>query len=220
MRSVKQDQPELFKPIQSLQENTSNLVTYKKCGELGVTLVMLEPVLRQILTKNHNGTIRREDITDFEVELNEKLEHAQYSDYDIEIDQFKPLALYGKNKQWLGVQLNREDYRLVGDRAVVEHYIRDNYDRPNGEGVSKRFLSKNLQRMLPHITIGEVDYSQIPDEELGSFVDNPSQYLIERAYERMECNRQEYGTSLEVTPIVFPEQASLNGLRVFCQRRD
>jgi len=219
MRSVKQDQPELMKPLGLLQEHTSDIVTYKKCGELGVTLVMLEPVLRQILTKNRNGVIKREEVRDFEVELNEKLEHARYSDYNIGLEQFYPLALYGKDKQWLGLQLDRHDYRMVGDRAVVEHYIRDNYDRSNGEDVSKRFLSKNLRRMLPHVTVGEINYDQIPNEEMESFIDNPGTYLVHRAYERMEYNREEYGTSLEVTPIVFPEEVSLNGLRVSCQRR-
>ena len=232
VRSVAANQPELAGPLRLLKENTSNFVNYKwkesgkELGRLGVTLVMLEPVLRQILTKNRRGAIRREDVLTFETELREGMEHAQFENYDIPLDQFSQLALYGRNKQYLGLQLSQRDYRMAADRTMVESYIRDNYDRADGEVVSKRFLARNLRRMEPHITIGEIDYAALMyrDEDgvmaAEKLQADPSSFVFDQAHKRMELHAQEFGANFEPETIVLPDHVTLNGLKIFCQQRN
>jgi hypothetical protein len=217
VRSVAPEQPALTNPLDLLRSNTRNLVNYKKAGELGVTLVMLEPVLRQILPNNRRGVIQKDALVDFESELRDNLSHAQYSDYDIPLDNINPLALYGRQKQYLGLQLDQKDYRLVGDRAMVERYMRDNYDRASGEGVSRRFLARNLRRMRPHITLGEIQYDNLDSEQVRSLHADPSSFMVRQATEHMVNDRKEPGFSGEIPEIVFPEEVTLNGLRIYCQ---
>lgn len=225
VRTVERDQPDLSRPLRQLQENTNNFITYKwnepgkELGRLGVTLVMLEPVLRQILGSNRHGTIRREELTIFEAELRDGMSHAQFSNYDIPLQQFEPLALYGRHRQYLGLQLARSDYRMVADRAMVEQYIRDNYDRADGQAISRRFLARNLMRIEPHVTIGEVDYTALTAEQGRALRADPSQFVFDEAYARMEANEQEFGSDFAAQPIIFPEDVTLNGLRIFTQQR-
>ena len=218
VRTVAPNQPELAVPLQRLGEHTRNFVDYKPLGKLGVTLVMLEPVLRQVLTTNRRGFIPRQALNNFEQELRNELHHAQYADYDIPLqDSFSPLALYGKHDQYLGIRLHEKDYRLVGDRAVVEQYIRDNYD------VGKRFLDRNLKRLRPHITIGEVHYENLDIEQREALQADPSAFVIREAYQGMDAMRRNYGIGIEamdLETITFPETVTLNGLSVFVQQRN
>lgn len=214
VRSVAPNQPELSDALGALERHTGNFVNYKEMGKLGVTLVMLEPVLRQIMGTNRKGAISREELTAFERDLNDSVSHSQYADYDIPVhDSLSPLSLYGKNKQHLAIRLAERDYRLVGDRAVIEQYIKDRYD------VGKRFLEKNLVRMSPHVTIGQVRYENLEPRERESIQDDPTSFVIRRAYDSMQASEEQYGLTAERRQIIFPEQVTLNGLRIFCQAK-
>jgi hypothetical protein len=107
----------------------------------------------------------------------------------------------------------------VGDRAVVEAYIQDNYDQNNGRPVSRRFLDRNSARFRPHITIGDVRYENMDSNQIEDFQADPSAFLIRESYRQMSSDRQDYGESYQVQDIILPDQVSLNGLRVFCQQR-
>jgi hypothetical protein len=214
MRAVEQNQPELKKPLDKLAESTSDVIQYKKFGTLGVTLVMLDPVLRQLMPQDRRGRIPREPLADFEREINEELDHAHYSNYDVPLSDagFYPLELYGKDKRYLGIRLDKRDYRLIGDRAMVEEYICDNYD------VSRRFLARNLVKMSPHITIGAVRYENMEYEDRQDLHRNPSDFILTRANRQMRADAREYGLP-EPEPIEFAETVTLNGLKIFCQQR-
>jgi hypothetical protein len=212
-------------PLRQLHDNTGNFVNYrwneagKELGRLGVTLVRLDPVLRQILAKNRRGAIHRAGLDHFEAELRDTMRHAQFADYDMPLRQFFPLDVYGKNKQYLGLRFQPGDYRLAGDRAMVEAYIRENYDREDGNPLTKRFLAGNLQPVPSRITIGEVNYANLTSEEGRALQANPSQFVFDQAYTRMEQNEQEFGSEFAPETIVFPEVVTLNGLQIFCQQR-
>ena len=218
VRSVEANQPELMRPLELLEANTTNYVRYD-LGKMGVTIVMLEPILRHILMKNRRGVIPREDLQRFESALVHDLGHAQYANYDIPLDPFNPLALYGKDKNWLGLQFAQRDYRLVGDRAVVETYLRDNYEKPDGNPVSQRFIDQNTRRLKPHATIGEVRYENMTPEQTVSFQADPTLFLTRAVYDRMERDYIEYGIRHEGEEVVWPETVALDGLRVFCQSK-
>lgn len=218
VRPLQPGQSELTAALGLLAANTSNYVEYNKIGKTGVTIIMLEPILRQILLKDRRGVIPRDHVQNFESELRERLGHAQYADYDIPIDPLNPLALYGGGR-WLGLQFDPRDYRLTGDRAVVEEYVTDNYDRPDGRPLSRRFIDANTRRLKPHATIGEVHYENMTPAQEVAFRDNPTTFLVREAYARMERNVQDYGPSYAVTPIVWPETVALAGLSVHCERK-
>lgn len=218
-RSVATDQPELAEPLRLLEDNTNNYVNYRGIGKIGVTIMMIEPVLRKILLADRRGIIPKQDLKIFEGELQDNLHHAQYADYDVPLDPVQPLALFGRNQDRLALQLDSRDYRLVGDRAVVEAYIQDNYDQNNGRPVSRRFLDRNSARFRPHITIGDVRYENMDSNQIEDFQADPSAFLIRESYRQMSSDRQDYGESYQVQDIILPDQVSLNGLRVFCQQR-
>jgi hypothetical protein len=218
-RSVIQDQPELADPLRLLEANTSNYINYRGMGKIGVTIMMLEPVLRKILVPDGRGMISKQDLKVFEAELQNDLEHAQYADYDVPVDPVYQLDLFGRNKDRLAIQLDPRDYRLVGDRAVVEAYIRDNYEQNDGRPISRRFFDRNSMRLRPHITIGDVRYENMDSNQVTTFQADPSVFLIREAQRQMISDRQDYGEAYEVRDIILPEQVSLNGLRVFCQQK-
>jgi hypothetical protein len=218
VRSLAPSQPELHRALGLLAANTANYVNYD-LGHAGVTIIMLEPILRQILMKNRRGIIPKENLRHFEDELTSNLKHAQYDNYDIPLDPVRPLWLYGKNQNRLGLQFARRDYRLVGDRAVVEEYIHDTYDKPDGSPVSQRFIDKNSRRLKPHATIGEVLYENMTPAQAWVFQADPAFFLVQEAYHQMRRNQEEYGSTYQIEDIIFPETVGLNGLRVFCQQR-
>ncbi|HSX15759.1 MAG TPA: hypothetical protein VLF40_03125 [Candidatus Saccharimonadales bacterium] len=218
-RSLAPNQEDLARPLGLLAANTSNYVEYDELGKVGVTIMMLEPILRRILTPNRRGVISRDSLQQFETELKDDLSHAQYADYNIPLDIFNPLALYGSDKNWLALQFSPKDYRMVGDRAVVEAYMRDNYVQANGRPVSKRFIDGNSRRLRPHATVGEVHYENMAPEQVGQFQADPTGFLVREAYARMARNQEQYGSACGVEEIIWPETVGLNGLKVFCQQK-
>lgn len=219
-RGLQLPQPELTEPLRLLAEHTSNYITYRNVGKVGVTIMMIEPLLRRIMVKNQRGVIPKDGLQTFETELRDRMSHAQFADYDIPLDSFNPLALRGANDDRLALQFDPKDYRMVGDRAMVEAYMRDSYDQADGRPVSKRFIDKHSHRLLPHITIGDVHYENMTREQRDRFQEDPTAFLVTEAYHKMEWNQKEYGTSAcESEQIVFPETVSLNGLSVFCQQK-
>lgn len=220
IREVQRGQAELTQSLQLLADNTPELITYKKFGSLGVTLAMLEPVLRKILPANRRGAISRDDLREFESELVGTMARAQFTDYDIRLNSFSELALYGKDKQYLALELDQRDLRLEGERAMIEQYIRNNYDQEDGSRVSKRFMSKNLSSLKPHITIGHVERENFSEAEYDAFVADPTTFMVQRADERMHANFEEYGGGFEPREIIFPETVTLGGLRIFCQQKN
>ncbi len=228
-RGVQPGQPELEKPLSQLHEHTANFVQYKSLGKLGLTLLMLEPVLREILPRNRNGMIPPDGVRTFEDELRQSLHTAQYENYGgIRLDPVAPLALYGRHKNRLGLRLQK-DYRLVGDRAVVEEYILDNYTTTEGHDVSKRFLANTLTPIAPHITIGTVLYEHLTPEQGQALQDDPTWFVHSEAYASMEAQRLEYdfvsdklanpGPPPLVEHICLPESLSLSALSVVCRPR-
>jgi len=213
------NQPELARPLGLLAANTANYIEYDEMGKVGVTIIMLEPLLRRILSPNRRGVIPRTSLQQFEAELRDDLSHAQYADYNVPLDTINPLALYGSNKNYLGLQFSPKDYRLVGDRAVVEEYMKDNYDQANGRPVSQRFIDKNSRRLKPHATIGEVKYENMTPEQIEVFQADPTGFLVRETYDRMEANQKQYGSACEVERVTWPESVALNGLQVFCQQK-
>jgi hypothetical protein len=218
-RSAQPDQPELAEPLRLLEANTNNYIQYRGIGKIGVTIMMIEPVLRKILISDRRGIIPKQDLQDFEAELQDNLRHAQYADYDVPVDPAQPLALFGRNKDRLALQLHPRDYRLVGDRAVVESYIQDNYEQNDGRPVSRRFLDRNSARFRPHITIGDVRYENMDARQVETFQADPSVFLIRESYRQMASDREDYGESYAVQDIILPEHVALNGLKVFCQQK-
>ena len=57
MRGVAPEQQDLTEQLGYLAEHTREFIDYKNIGKLGVTLLMLDPVLREILDVNpHQNT--------------------------------------------------------------------------------------------------------------------------------------------------------------------
>ena len=224
-RGLDQNQPELGRSLRQFEEATGDFVDYKwdkrgkELGELGVTLAMLEPVLRDVLDIP-KGAIQREDLTRFEVGLKERMESARYKDRSIPLDAENPLGLYGKRKNQLALRLDSQDLRLPGERAMVERYIQNTYDRNDGGEVTNKFLSKKLQPLDPHITIGEINYDTLNSEETEALQENPTEFMRGQVSDHLDYlgdNFERGDTAQDI--LMLPDKVSLNGLQVFCQRR-
>ena len=219
IRELAPGQGELGRSLGLLAANTSNYVHYRNPGNLHMTLIMLSPLLRRILVPDRRGDIPRAEVQRFETRLKDSLEHTRFADYDVPLDVEHPLWLYGKNKNWLGLQLSREDYRPVGDRAMVETHIRTNYDKPGGDPVSQRYIEQNSLPLKAHVTVGEVRYDQMDREQIEALQKDPTQFLVRESYDRMEACERQYCSSCGFEEIVLPEEVGFGGLRVFCEKR-
>lgn len=219
IRELEPGQDHIIQPLGLLAANTFHLVRYDDPGKWHMTLIMLNPLLRQILAPNRRGDIPRGGVQHFETELRRDLDHTRFADYEVKLDPVHPLWLYGKDKNRLGMQLSQDDYRPVGDRAMVEAHLRANYDKPNGDPVSKRFIDQNSLPLKPHVTIGEVRYENMTTEEAELLRKDPTTFLTRAAYDRMDEIERLYGEGCGAEDIVMPEEVSFAGLRVFCERR-
>ena len=159
----------------------------------------------------------RDSVQEFEASLREDMEHARFASYAVALDPVEPIGLYGKNKNFVALQLNPRDVRPVGDRAMVEAHLCTNYTKPDGEPVSKRFIDKNSWRFRGHVTIGEAEYENMTLEQIEKFRADPAGFLFGQAYERMDANARHYGEETEL--IVLPEDVGFAGLSVVCQRK-
>lgn len=219
VRDVVPNQPGLVTPLGILALHTSNFVDYRSPNKLSTTLVMLDGILRGILRPDRRGAIPREDIQRLEAGLRNDLTHAQYADYDIPVNPFDPLGLYGRHKDRLAVRLARRDYRLLADRAVVEAYLQDEYEQINGNPVSRRFIDRHTRRLDPHITIGTVLYENMSVDEVAGFQADPAFFLAQAVRTRVDHLESQLGEVYDRPQVIWPEVASLNGLSVYCQQR-
>lgn len=212
VRGVAPHQPELFGALALLRGTTSNFVEYKDTDELGVTLLMLGPLMRSILGVGPGQRVPPKELRTVETALNDRLAHTRYQDYDIPLEDTvaQPLDLYGRRRQYLGISLRTRDLRMIGDRAVAAAYFRETY------GVSNRELGRRLKDLRPHVTIGEVRYDQMTATEADTLRVDPSAFILGAARTHQE-REVELGLQSAVTPVVFPDVVSLNGLRIFCQ---
>ena len=213
MRRVAPGQPKLSKVIAALSETTGNFVNYKKDPRrLGVTLMMLGPLMRHLLGTGPGQRVTAEDLRTAEEDLNRRVAHAKYQDYNVPLfdPMFQPLDLYGHKKQYLGIRLSPKDLRLTGDRAIVESYFRGKFR------LSENDLDRHLEDLDPHITIGRVLYGNMDEEQIAALQDNPSTFLLQADRARQE-RLVEFEGRPAVVPIVFPEAIGLNGLRIVCQ---
>jgi hypothetical protein len=212
MRRVAPGQENLEKQLGLLGEYTSDFVNYKKMGQLGVTLVMLEPILHKIMGVNRGEKIRKNDLDKFVDELNDLFEEE---DCTLPLDdEFNPYGIYGRGKRYLGIQLSRrsEDSPLYGDRTRIMDYIVDNY------GMNKRFIRNNTIRLKPHITLGTIDMGNLDSDERRDINRDPSRFILRRMQEDKYYREDVLRVNCPEIPVI-PEQITLNGLRAVVERR-
>jgi hypothetical protein len=174
---------------------------------------MMDPLIRRVLAVEKGRPIPPERLKELEQDMRLKLGHAEYRNYEVPIDDpISPLALYGADKRWLGIQLSQKDYRLRGDRTFVEHYFSDNYD------LSRRQVRRSLADLRPHVTIGEVQYSNLEPDQAQELRADPSGFIIGAALDRQDDQMRLHEADI-VVPVVFPEAISLNGLQIVCQQK-
>lgn len=212
VRTVAPDQPELFGALALLRETTGNLVKYKDDDELGVTMLMLDPLMRRVFGVGPGQRVPVADLRRAEKDLNERLSHAQYQNYDIPLhDKVAwPLQLYGTGDHYLGIVLSFKDLRLHGDRAIVQQYFMDEY------GISRGEFKRHVAGLRPHVTIGEVQYGEMDYEQKAAIRNNPSSFLLGAARTLQE-RLVEFEGREAVLPVIFPDSIALNGLTIACQ---
>ncbi len=224
VRNVAPGQTALSSVLDILRDTTGNFVDYKKDdkekgghghrpdAKLGVTLLMLGPLMRHVFGIGPGQRVPVETLRSVETDLNARMAHAKFQDYSIPLqDQLvNPLGLFGAEDQYLGIVLDEDDLRLTGDRAIVEKYFRDKYQ------LSRRAMRRHLAELRPHVTIGEVRYDQMSEEEAAAIRENPSAFIIGAAnYRQRRLAELEQGPA--PLPVIFPETIMLNGLRIACQ---
>lgn len=213
VRTVAKDQTGLFGTLDTLRETTGNFVDYKDNDRLGVTVMMLGPLLQRLLGVGAGRQVPLKDLQETETDLKRAMQGARYQQYNVPLldPAFNPLDLYGVGKKWLGIRLSPRVLWLAGERAMVEKYFKDTYE------LSNRDLGRHLVDLRrPHITIGEVRYDQMTADQVAAIRANPSDFVLgaDRA-------RQERLVELEGRPAlelaVFPDEIGLNGLTIACQ---
>ncbi len=209
-RSVEPNQSEFVHALQVLEQNTADFVQYQPIGRLGVRLVMLESALKQIIGVDKKGIITEAARRDFETELNQNLARHPHGEFLI-ADPREPFVLQGRDDQELAIQLAKDDYRLHGDRAVAEEYIRDTYP-----GISAG--RENVVRMEARVAIGEVQPQYLSPDDRGLLAENPSDFMLNTVMERQRSDADMFGLSGGVDPVVFPDAIILGGLHVVCQK--
>ncbi len=213
VRSVEPIQPELSKALNQLKETTGNFVEYKPIGRLGITLAILDPALKQVVGADKKGQVSDETIKHFEAELNEELDFAnQGLEYPLKNPNV-PVDLYGSEQARLGITLSQRDLRLRGQRLIVEEYIKDTYP-----AVSRRFGSKDLAHIVPHVTIGTVIPAYLDKEDRDLLYKDPSDFMLGRVLQEQIHAAERYRLD-QPEPIVFPEAICLGGLHVVCEQR-
>lgn len=212
-RRVAPGQAKLAGVLDLLRDTTGHLVEYKSTAKLGVTLLMLGPLMRHAFGVGPGQRVPAQTLREVEKDLNARLAHAKFKNYDIPLEDFmtRPLDVYGARDQYLGIALDMEDMRLTGDRAIAERYFKGKY------GLSNNEVDKYLGDLRPHITIGEIRYDQITDEEaVASLQNDPSTFILQASRQKQQ-RLFEYEDGPPVVPVIFPETISLNGLVIACQ---
>jgi hypothetical protein len=217
IRSVERGREGAARALLPLMDNTGRYVEYETVGKIGVTLVQLDPVLRSILGKDKRGAAALEGMPDFQAELRDKLDHAQYGEYAIPVSPEMQLGLYGRDSDVLGLRLSADDYRLRGDHAVVKAYIDDTYAHEN-ESTRERFLQANRELDLSYIALGRVKLENMGADEASDFRADPTEFLAAAAEAEMNGNRERYGDHFVVHDITYPETVAFNGLSVVCHQ--
>lgn len=215
VRSVEPGQGQLLSVLALLKETTSDFIRYKTPRKLGVTVLMLGPLMRHVFDIAPGRQVPKNILQNTEEDLRAGMQHAQYQDYRIPlIDPLDgdPIELYGSNHQYVGLRLPKRDLRLTGDRAMVEEYFKRTY------GLSNNELDRHLVDLRPHITIGEVVTSNLSEQDKWDLRRAPYEFIV-----RASLLRQQRMVDLEdrlaVISPELPETVSLNGLHIVCQRK-
>jgi hypothetical protein len=214
MRSVAPNQPELEAQFELLVEHTREIVSYKKLGTLGVTLLMLDPVLHTITDVERHKRIPVSKLQKLGQEVNEAFGHTQHDIYNVPIvDRYAPYGLYGygDDKPYLGLRLGPiyEDEQLTQDRELVINHIAETYP------VDERTIRKGLIPLKPHITLGTVNWDALDIYQQEDFKRDPNAFISSFMRERVNLRKAEKLVTADLP--VFPETICLNGLQAFCE---
>jgi len=218
IRTIEQSRDGAARALVPLMDNTQAYVEYEKPGKIGVTLLQLDPVIRSILGKDRRGVARLDGKSDFENELNANLKHAQYDEYSIPVAEESQLGIYGRDEDVLGLRLSTDDYRLVGDHAVVKQYVDNTYAHLGGESARARFLQANSGLDLGYVALGRIRYENMSSDQRSDFRAGPTEFLELAAEVEMESNQERFGGNYKAHEIVFPDVVAFNGLSVACHQ--
>lgn len=205
-------QREFVDTYKHLQETTDHIVDYIPVGRLGVVLAGLDPVIKQIISTDRRGNINEAARRELECDINEALPDMRQTVVRTS-GGARPFALYGADKQELGIKLSTSDPVLFGERVLVERFIRDEHPR-----ASNRF-GEELLNWQPHIRIGFIRPGVLDAEQLQELHDDPTGY-IENAMHQTHQNMQErYGIPVECRELVIPDELVLGGLKIVCDKQ-
>jgi hypothetical protein len=235
-RKVLLPQPELEAPYQSLVDNTSNLVNYRKMGKLSTTVAELDPIIRQVCDVTPRGGIDKEAAQDLEAELRDAVERdyfiehlaenseevgdelydaikdVYFGDIVVKTDPIATFDLYGKAQNRLAICLD-QDVRLGAERGAIETYLQSAY------GIPSPVMKKMLKDFDPHITIGTVRYENFDNQDaIEEFKVDPLAFLARYAYRRSRDATLDFDTDT-CKAIIVPDVIALDGLKIGIEER-
>jgi len=209
-RSVAPGQPIFESEFEKLKAFNSDIIRFKKIGELGLTLVMVDPLLHDIFDMGYHERVPKKKVSTFAAELNSLHEVSQSDCLHVEIaDPKNPYSVYGSRYFGLQVKYNEELYQ---DRQLIVDHILDRYQ------ISKNQAKSRLKNLDPHITLGSIMLKGFDKRQRKELFLNPNSFMDRRMREYQSHSVHVGGEKYPFEIPIFPERICLNGVEVVAER--
>lgn len=205
-RSVAPGQTELESEFEKLKVFNGDIIKFKKFGELGLTLVMVEHLLHDIFDMSPHEKIPRKKLTEFAAELNSIDEINLSGDLHVVLaDKYNPYCVNGS--RYFGLQVKSNEELTEGRKAIID-YVSTKYE------ISKHKARNRLKSLDPHITLGSIILKDLDRYDRNDLFNNPNGFIDNHMREHQyKFRHYKDGPPLPEIP-VFPEKICLNGIVV------